>query len=629
MTLRPRPAAEYLPPAEWAITREVESFAPRGLAPWEAGYLGYHWRRFQDTVRLLPEGGGRRLLDVGAFPGHLSALAHARGWRVTGLNNAIESGDSYQEFLRRCRDRQIEILACEVEREPFPLATGSMDAVMFCELFEHLHWNPFHTLKEIFRVLRPGGMLLLTTPNYRRAETLFRYFRGWGYQPPVSRTFHELWPSLYYHRHNREYTANELLYYLSLQGKDLYDFRTEPVCFSDCLDGEPDIPVVLGQRRGLPERVLGPLLRRLAPGTRGQLMVRAWRSGATLVEWGQLGNVEGCGPLQEDELPDQGFTRRVTFPYRSTGPRAAFDVPLPAGEGPVLVSLMAAHLAPEGGPALQTRWSVDGSSVMDFAFKPGYRAVRVRILVPPEIADRGRARISLTTTSGSGAVAGPVLGGQWLIAERLPTAAAVEEAFTRLAAEQRAEEGLKAVWQAAESLIRYSRPALWHASQELPAEPEPAPDDGRQSAKPAAPDDAGPGLLATYGAKVELKKLSCEPQNVRPGEAFSCDYHLRFLKNTSGSCFAYVHFVAADGKILFQLDRALDPGGRKVLLAGDIMNYRNVVTVPPDLACQGPLDVWFGVWRPAIRHKLGARTALEKTGAKVKVGQIVVGPRST
>ena len=68
-----------------------------------------------------------------------------------------------------------------------PLPTASVDAVLFCELFEHLHLNPFHTLKEIFRVLRPGGLFLLTTPNLRRVETLSRLWHGWGAQPPVSR----------------------------------------------------------------------------------------------------------------------------------------------------------------------------------------------------------------------------------------------------------------------------------------------------------------------------------------------------------------------------------------------------------------------------------------------------------
>ena len=60
MTLWPRPAAEMLDLDLDTITREVERFAHGRLPPWEAGYLDYHRRRYQDTLRLLPPGEGRR-----------------------------------------------------------------------------------------------------------------------------------------------------------------------------------------------------------------------------------------------------------------------------------------------------------------------------------------------------------------------------------------------------------------------------------------------------------------------------------------------------------------------------------------------------------------------------------------
>ena len=300
MALWPRPADETAPPDLDEISREVHAFGRGRLPDWEAGYLEYHRRRYQDTLRLLPPGEGRRLLDVGSFPGHLSALAQARGWDVVGLNNAIEGGGAWTDFLERCGERKITIRECEVEQAPFPLPTASMDAVLFCELFEHLHLNPFHTLKEIFRVLRPGGLLLLTTPNLRRVETFSRLWHGWGTQPPVSRAFHELFPSLLYHRHNREYTADELAYYLALQGKDLYDFRLDRVYYSDALDARHEIPGVLGQRVAPREQRLARALRRLFPSLRGQLIARAWRTDATLVEWSALRAVEGFGPVEED-----------------------------------------------------------------------------------------------------------------------------------------------------------------------------------------------------------------------------------------------------------------------------------------------------------------------------------------
>jgi SAM-dependent methyltransferase len=475
MALWPRPADETPPLALDEISREVEAFAEGRLPGWEAGYLEYHRRRYQDTLRLLPPGAGRRLLDVGSFPGHLSALAQARGWEVVGLNNAIEGAGAWTEFLDRCEARKIAIRSCEVEREPFPVPTASVDAVLFCELFEHLHLNPFHTLKEIFRVLRPGGLLLLTTPNLRRVETLSRLWHGWGPQPPVSRTFRELFPSLLYHRHNREYTANELAYFLAHQGKDLYDFRLDRVYYSDALDAGHEIPGILGQRVGTGEQRVARWLRRLVPALRGQLIARAWRTDATLVEWDHLRAVEGFGPVEEDARLTQGFTQRLTFPFRLTGRRAGFAVPLPAGAGPALVSLVAAN-PEEEAPCLRTAWTVDGVAAATIDLVPSPRAVRIHLLVPAPRAAQEAVRVEVTTATwrdpARGRDIGLHVGGQWVLVERLREPAGVEAALRRVEAERRAEDQLDSWWSVA--------PGLYLIGARFPAHLEIRPGDEEQ-----------------------------------------------------------------------------------------------------------------------------------------------------
>ena len=53
----------------------------------------------------------------------------------------------------------------DVERDTFPYDDESMDVVLACEIIEHLAHDPLHMLREIRRILRHDGMLILTTPN--------------------------------------------------------------------------------------------------------------------------------------------------------------------------------------------------------------------------------------------------------------------------------------------------------------------------------------------------------------------------------------------------------------------------------------------------------------------------------
>jgi ubiquinone/menaquinone biosynthesis C-methylase UbiE len=50
--------------------------------------------------------------------------------------------------------------------DPIPIETGSMDFVIACHMLEHLP-NPLKALKEIYRVLKPGGILYLSVPDKR------------------------------------------------------------------------------------------------------------------------------------------------------------------------------------------------------------------------------------------------------------------------------------------------------------------------------------------------------------------------------------------------------------------------------------------------------------------------------
>ena len=77
------------------------------------------------------------------------------------------------------------------------------DHILFCEVLEHLTNHPLRAVLQLKKVLKPDGMLVLTTPNAARLENVVAFIEGRNIYDPYS----AYGP---YGRHNREYTRHEL-----------------------------------------------------------------------------------------------------------------------------------------------------------------------------------------------------------------------------------------------------------------------------------------------------------------------------------------------------------------------------------------------------------------------------------
>jgi SAM-dependent methyltransferase len=126
---------------------------------------------------LLRAGAGKqsRILDVGAGKGLLLAHLSANGWQnLTGVEPSVTGGDP-------------RILACTLE-ELATRAPTPFDAIAFNQVVEHLE-DPVSTIRCAFRLLTPGGSVILTTPNIRTGDKWLRHQlsragivrRPWGY----------------------------------------------------------------------------------------------------------------------------------------------------------------------------------------------------------------------------------------------------------------------------------------------------------------------------------------------------------------------------------------------------------------------------------------------------------------
>jgi ubiquinone/menaquinone biosynthesis C-methylase UbiE len=103
--------------------------------------------------------GSAVILDVGCGDGSALATAASQngGHRFAGIDWSADA-------LRQARRRSLTVVRAAVSAPGLPVADDAADVVIMSELIEHLV-DPDAAVAEVRRVLRPGGSLLLSTPN--------------------------------------------------------------------------------------------------------------------------------------------------------------------------------------------------------------------------------------------------------------------------------------------------------------------------------------------------------------------------------------------------------------------------------------------------------------------------------
>jgi 2-polyprenyl-3-methyl-5-hydroxy-6-metoxy-1,4-benzoquinol methylase len=122
------------------------------------GYVPLNERRHRAHAKLLDAvGGNRRVLDVGCSSGYLSKPLHERGNTIVGLELDPAAANEAEQWCER-------VLVGDVERMELPLEPASFDVVLCGDVIEHLR-EPGAALARLRPFLRPGGTLVLSTPN--------------------------------------------------------------------------------------------------------------------------------------------------------------------------------------------------------------------------------------------------------------------------------------------------------------------------------------------------------------------------------------------------------------------------------------------------------------------------------
>jgi SAM-dependent methyltransferase len=137
-------------------------------------YLASRQDALWGVERALRAHGAKRILEVGCGLGYLTYALRQSGYDATGI-------DISQEAVAFARQSYGDYFSTESLESHLANSNAVYDAIVMVELIEHLE-EPIELLEKTLPLLKPGGRIVLTTPN----RTYLGYDESWATDlPPV------------------------------------------------------------------------------------------------------------------------------------------------------------------------------------------------------------------------------------------------------------------------------------------------------------------------------------------------------------------------------------------------------------------------------------------------------------
>lgn len=164
--------------AQYADSRKL---AARGRLNREYTIAETGW--FAWVARRLPLRTGDRVLDIGCGPGWFWASVVKDVPEGLDLTLADQSAGMVAEAVERCSALPFaSVTGHEAEATELPFRDGSFDAVIAMHMLYHVADQPA-AIAEMFRVLKPGGVLAVTTNGAGNMRELYELTTVFGSEP--------------------------------------------------------------------------------------------------------------------------------------------------------------------------------------------------------------------------------------------------------------------------------------------------------------------------------------------------------------------------------------------------------------------------------------------------------------
>jgi 2-polyprenyl-3-methyl-5-hydroxy-6-metoxy-1,4-benzoquinol methylase len=157
---------------------------------------------------VVTNSNGPKVLDIGISYGLYDVVLkkHFR-YKVYGIDHP----DNIDVYCRFPIYNNIYVLPCQLHYDNIPFKNGSFNTIIAAEIVEHLMISPTALFKKLNALLKPGGRIIVTTPNFSNLRNILYLLRGFS---PIANFPDE---AILVNRiiqdtrvHPREYTAKEI-----------------------------------------------------------------------------------------------------------------------------------------------------------------------------------------------------------------------------------------------------------------------------------------------------------------------------------------------------------------------------------------------------------------------------------
>jgi len=222
--------------------REIEAVCDKAIYDVSALEVGFedlarynriightHMRTVADVAATS---GVETILEIGFFTGAVSLALVRLGYAVTASDLPFVANEPrLRGFLE---NEGIAIVPWDLSDQRAPFDDRSFDLIVFTEVLEHLSFNCIPLLRELARILKPGGTIYCATPNLAALGNRLRLARGQDIGNSAGMLTVGLEPGsgASVGLHWREHTKQSLIELFEASGFDCIDHRfvtTNPV----------------------------------------------------------------------------------------------------------------------------------------------------------------------------------------------------------------------------------------------------------------------------------------------------------------------------------------------------------------------------------------------------------------